>query len=277
MLHVLTTMPCDQVSHLSLPQFIPDNHCVDDVSYRKDTRARVQPLDLSKVKREEPGAIIGDSGRSTAKGTGTATDAAVAAVTSVSSAFSATQLSNRSLRPEAQFDRSRNAEHHMAKLTKHAQHAAYASPAQFEWPLSQSLSDDKLTSRPALQLKSWQLSNATGIASESHNPDNLPAKAWQPMLSTASAHEQWVLQRHTTHGRMSEGGDSESWGELLVRVPQQASTVIEQLVQQLPEGLAGSVHSCAQTQVRLLSTQSCDHCCSCGSHQCVITDSFRLV
>ena len=48
---------------------------------------------------------------------------------------------------------------------------------------------------------------------------------------------------------MSDTGNEEEWGQLLVRVPNQASVFTEKLMQQLPQALAGSVHTQTDSQV----------------------------
>ena len=91
----------------------------------------------------------------------------------------------------------------------------------------------------------------TGRHATTSNSNSLAAKSWQQQLTTASAHEQWVTHKHTPHGRTSDPGSAEGWGELLVRVPKQDGGITEELMQQLPQALAGSVHAQPALQVWL--------------------------
>ena len=133
-----------------------------------------------------------------------------------------------------------------------AQHGAFDSAAaQLKWSPFPTVFSPQQTSRLAQQPSSWQLPSAAVTARSGMSPssNSLAAKSWQQVLSSVCAHEQWVAHKHTAHGRMSGTGDEEEWGQLLVRVPKQAGTFTGQLMQQLPQALAGSVHIQVALQV----------------------------
>ena len=216
---------CLQVPCLNLPQFLPNSSSLDDVSYRKDTSFRIKPTDLSRLQRPDASAFSNN---------------AVSASARASINFS---------RAEVQLGTSSNAE---KPVIKSDQHGAFDNAAaQLKWPSSPTLFSPQQTSRLAQQQSGWQLSSAAGTARSGIKPssNNLAAKSWQQMLSTASAHEQWVAHKHTANGTAFGAGNEEEWGQLLVHVPQQASKVIEKLMQQLPQALAGSVHTQPALQV----------------------------
>ena len=242
-----------QVSHLNLPQFIPNSPSVEDVSYRKETDLRVKPLDLSGVQRSDASAFVSSAAVAAASlpvapGNSPVPDAVTGSLRIVA---------DRTTRTQRQLAKSSNAAQHGVKLAQRAhqvQHAALDSAAaQFKWPPGLGIVSPQQTSRLAMPPSSQQLASTAGTARTftSPNSNNAAAKSWQQVVATASAHEQWVMQRHLAHGRMSETGNEEEWGELFVRMPKQAGIQTEELVQQLPEGLAGSVHAQAASQVWL--------------------------
>ena len=245
-----------QVSHLNLPQFIPTSPSVDDVSYRHDHKPRITPLDLSRLQQTDAPAL-----------TSSVSEAAAASVSAMPATSPAPELDAAASKAVSSFTgrtachlgSSRNIEQHAGKLAQQAQHGNPLA-AQLKWPPSPGVISPQPPSRPALQPSSWQLSSAASTARNAISPrvNNSAAKTWQQIQSTASAHEQWVLQRHTVHGRMSGDGDEEEWGQLMVRVPKQAASVVVELVQQLPEALAGAVHADtpSQVQVQLTSNKS---------------------
>ena len=215
---------CLQVPRLNLPHSMPKSSSLDDVSYRKDKSLHVLPTDLSRLPR--PDASVFSNESAAAKSTGT---------------------------PSKQAEMQPGIGSNAGKpVIKSAQHGAFDSVAASpKWLPSSSVSSPQQTSRLAQQPRSWQLSSPAVTARSSMSPSSnkFAAKSWQQVLSTASAHEQWVVHKHTAHGRMSETGDEEEWGELLVRVPKQASTFVGELMQQLPQALAGSMHTHAALQV----------------------------
>lgn len=241
---------CTQVSCLNLPQFLPNSSSLDDVSYWKDTKARVNPIDLSKVQRSDAPAL--SNGSAAAYKTGTQSVRLLPAVpgNAANAGSASARETIRADRAEVQLGRTSSVENPRAKS---GQSGDFDAAAQLNWPPSPAVFSPQPTSRPAQQPSSWQLSIAAGKAQHSTSPssNNLAAKSWQQLLSTASAHEQWVTHRHNSHGRTFDTGGEEEWGELLLRVPKQAGSVTEKLLQQLPQALAGSVHAQAALQVRL--------------------------
>ena len=238
---------CLQVPCLDLPQFLPNSSSLDDVSYRKDTSLRVKPIDLSRLQRPDASAL----NSAAASNTGATLMRLLPIVPGdvANAPSTSARESIKSAKAEVQLGLSSNAE----KLgIKSAQHGVVDSAAaQLKWLPSPAVYSPQQTRRLSQQPSSWQLSSAAGTACSGISPssNNLAAKSWQQLLSTASAHEQWVAHKHTAYGRMSGTGDEEEWGELLVRVPKQAGAVMEKLMQQLPQALAGSVHTQSALQV----------------------------
>lgn len=241
---------CTQVSCLNLPQFLTNSSFLDDVSYWKDTKSHVNPIDLSKVQRPDMPAL--SNGSAAAYKTGTQSARLLPAVPGdAPNAVSASARGTiRSDRAEVQLARSSNAEK-VTQVTSGQTGDFHTAAAQLQWPPSPAVFSPQPTSRPAQQPSTWQLSIAAGKAQHGTSPssNNLAAKSWQQLVSTASAHEQWVSHRHNSHGRTSDTGGEEEWGELLLRVPKQAGTVTEKLMQQLPQALAGGVHTQIALQV----------------------------
>lgn len=208
------------------------------------------PLDLSKVQRPDVPAV--SNGSAAAYKTGTQSARLLPAVPgNAPIALSASAMGIiRSDRAEVQLGRSSNAERPTAKSGQTGDFDI-AAAAQLKWLPSPAVFSPQPTTRPAQQPSSWQLSIAAGKAQHSTSPssNSLAAEAWQQQLSTTSAHEQWVAHRHNSHGRTSDTGGEDEWGELLLRVPKQACMVTEKLMQQLPQALAGGVHARTALQV----------------------------
>ena len=246
-----------QVSHLNLPQFIPNSPSVEDVSYRKDASLRVTPLDLARLQRGDAPAFVSSNAAAAASlpvapGNSPVPDAATA---------SSRAVPDRPIRTQMQPVKSGTTDQRVVKLAQQSQHAASdLTGAQSKWPSALGISSPQQTIRLAMQPSGRLLASTAGTARTaiSTNSNNAAAKSWQQVLATASAHEQWVMQRHLAHGRMSETGNEGEWGELLVRVPKQASIHTEEVLQHLPEGLAGSIHIQTASQVWLhCSDTSC--------------------
>ena len=93
----------------------------------------------------------------------------------------------------------------------------------------------------------WQSSTATGSARAAHGLDStvLAGLSWQDIDAAASAHEQWVLRRQAARKTQEE----EQWGQLTVQLPDQAASVSEQLLQQVPEELQETAQFCAVSKV----------------------------
>ena len=241
---------CLQVPCLNLPQFLPNSSSLDDVSYRKDTSFSTKPTDLLKLQRPDASAFSNDGASVNTTAMQSARLLPVVPVDVPANAVSASaRASIRSSRAKVQLGTSSNAEKPVIKSNQHG--AFDNAAAQLKWPSFPTVFSPQQTSRLAQQQSSWQLSSAAGTAPSGISPssNNLAAKSWQQVLSTASAHEQWVAHKHTAHGTTFDTGNEEEWGQLLVRVPQQDSKSIEKLMQQLPQALAGSVHTQPALQV----------------------------
>lgn len=222
------------------------------MSYRKDSSIRVKKLDLTKVQQPEPSVL--DTVSAAAYITGVPTSRSLPAISGSSlpsnaiSASRSVKLNTNTSRAEAQLGTS-SAERHVVLSAKY--NAFHTSAAKQTWPPSPAIPSPQQTSRLTQQPTSWQLTSAAGTAHHAGAPNSssLAAKSWQQQLTTASAHEQWVAHKHTPHGRTSDPGNAEGWGELLVRVPKQAGNSTEELMQQLPQALAGGVHTQTALQV----------------------------
>ena len=248
-----------QVSHLNLPQFPPLPSYPDNVSYGKETDSyRVRQLDLSKVQRPIQAHAVNssqhasDSDRlpmvpSNSPLPPTSAASQLAAASSADIEERMPMLSSSSTAAAA------------AAGLAAAQHAQQAGPhipatAAFKLPTASGPASPQQTSRLAALPKSWQLYSPAGTAHEpvSLNSNHMANKAWQKGLAGTSAHEQWVMQRHLTHGRMSDTGCDEEWGELQVRLPRQASSNAEKSVQELPEGLWETRQMCSVRKGKII-------------------------
>lgn len=241
---MLSRCPCfTQVSCLNLPHFLPDSTSGVDVSYRKDSSLHVKQLDLSKVQPSD--ASVLDSGRAAAYSTGIPTARPLPAVP-VSASL---KHSTKSSRAEVQLGTSSSAERHVMLSAEHGHvNTSAVQPKRAPFP---AVPSPQQTSRLPQQPSSWQLGSAAGTAHNAvcPNSNTLAAKSWQQQLTIASAHEQWVAHKHTPRGRTSDPGNAEGWGDLLVLVPKQAGDITEELMQQLPPALAGSMHTQTALQV----------------------------
>ena len=99
--------------------------------------------------------------------------------------------------------------------------------------------------------KSWHAASTANTARQlsSQQSNRLAVRSWQEILVDASAHQQWVMQHHGNHGRMSEAGEDEDWGKLTLQLPKGARPGVDQLLQQLPEALADTVDMWTVSQV----------------------------
>lgn len=221
-----------------MPQLLPKSSSLDDVSYRKDAGLRVKP------KKQRPDVSAFSSAAASHTGATSMRLLPIVPGEVANAASASARESIKSAKAEVQLGMSGNADKLGIKFAQHG--AVDNAAAQLEWPPSPAVYNPQQTRRLAQQPSSWQLCSAAGTSPSSNN---LAAKSWQQLLSTASAHEQWVAHKHTAHGRTSGSGDEEEWGELLVRVPKQAGAVMEKLMQQLPQALAGSMHTQPALQV----------------------------
>ncbi len=244
-----------QVLHLNLPQFVPTKSSHGDVSYSRDAHCEhLKLLDLSKVQRcgQEPAIHSSKHASRSARlplvpnttpvpdvhpvsqsATTSRTDTGLSKAALASNAAAATDL----------------------QPAQRAQQASLDLPASpvFKMPTAFGGPSPLQASRLEGQLKTWQGYSTAGTARAPDSPDSnsLAAKAWQQALPGSSAHEQWVMRRHLTHGRMSEAGSDDGWGELSIRLPKQAidNSNEEQLLQQLPGGLNGAAELVKLTKV----------------------------
>lgn len=248
-----------QVSHLNLPQFPPLPSYPDNVSYGKETDSyRARHLDLSKVQTTfQAHAVNSSQPASNSDRLPMVPSNSPFPPTSPASQPPATSCADIGKRMPM-LSSSSTAAAAAAGLAA-AQHAQQAGPhipatAAFKLPTASGPASPQQTSRLAALPKSWQLYSPAGTAHEpvSSNSNHMVNKAWHKGQAGASTHEQWVMQRHLTHGRMSDTGCEEEWGELLVRLPRQASNNAEQTVQQLPEGLCETSQMCSVRKVGIV-------------------------
>ncbi|DBA80115.1 TPA: hypothetical protein ACH3X2_007598 [Trebouxia sp. C0005] len=236
----------DVVSYLDLPQFIPTKSTHGDVSFGRDAHSEhLKLLDLSKVQRcdQEPAV------HSSKHASRSARLPLVPNTTPVPDMHTESQSATTS-RADTGLSRAALASSAAAATdlqpAQHAQQASRDVPATSVFKMSTAFGGPSplQASRLEGQSKAWQVYSTAGTAREpvSPNSNSLAAKTWQQALAGSSAHEQWVMRRHLTHGRMSEAGSEDSWGELFIRLPKQAidNSNKEQLLQQLPDGLNGA-------------------------------------
>ena len=241
------------MSHLNLPQFTPESS-VGDVSYRRDAdshRSGVQRPDTSAVTTHEG---MARSSMFPSKIARLPLAPGNTPVPDAGSASPAPDTSGQSRGQTALLSRGSIAAAKLnSKGAQHAQQAGFDLPATaaFKLPPASGPVSPQQTSRLNTHSKSWQVYGTAGTARQpsSPNSNNVAAKSWQQALAGASSHEQWLMGRHLTHGRMSEAGGEEEWGELTVRLPKQASSAAEKLVQQLPGGLVETAQNCKITKV----------------------------
>ncbi len=229
-----------QVSHLNLPQFIPTKSSPGDTPYGRDAHSEhLKLLELSEVQRwDQESAVhsrkhVSRSARlplvpNTTPVPDVHTDSQFATTSPAGTGLSRTALPSSTA---------------AATDLQSAQQASLDWPASpvFKMPTAFGGPSPLQASRLEGQPKSWQVHSTAGTAREpaSPNSNSLAAKAWQQALAGSSAHEQWAMRRHLTHGRMSEAGSEDGWGELSIRLPKQAvdNSNEEQLLQQLLDEL----------------------------------------
>ena len=240
-----------QVSHLNLPQFIPTKSSQGAIYGRDAHSENLKLLDLSKD--QEPATYSSRHAPRSARLPLVPNTTPVPDV-HTESQFATTSRTDTGL--------SRSALTSSAAASTHLQSAQHAQQASLDWPGSPAFKmptafggpSPLQASRLEGQPKSWQVHSTAGTAREPASPNSksLAAKAWQQALAGSSAHEQWVMRRHLTHGRMSEAGTENSWGELSIRLPKQAidNSNEEQLLQQLPDGLNEAAELVKLTKVR---------------------------
>ena len=246
--------------HMNLPEFVSSSSRLEDVSHSKDTSSRrIKPLELSRAQWPDGPA---KSGRENA-----ADSRLQASQNCLPLTPSNTPIHDLSIASQSMAMNRCGTQQSTAPLSgtsiaasrpdpqpaQHAQQAGleYAAVGCFKLPKDSAVSGPQQASRLGARSKSWQMYGTAGTARgpSSPNSNSVAAKSWQQTLAGATAHEQWVMQRHLTHGRMSEAGSEEKWGELQVRLPKHASSSAEQLVQQLPEELNEAAHVCHVIQV----------------------------
>ncbi len=242
-----------QVSHLNLPQFIPTKSSHGDVSYGRDAYSEhLKLLDLNKVQRSDQEPAVHSSKHASRS-------ARLPLVPNTTPVPDVHTLSQSATTSHADTGRSRAALTSSAaaatdlQSAQHAQQASCEVPATSVLPTAFGGPSPLQASRLEGQPKTWQVYSTAGTAQEpaSPNSNSLAAKAWQQALAGSSAHEHWVMRRHLTHGRMSEAGSEDGWGELSIRLPKQAieNSNEEQLLQQLPDGLNGAAELVKVTKV----------------------------
>jgi hypothetical protein len=244
-----------QVSNLTLPQFGPTKSAHGDVSYCRDAHSEhFKLLDFSKVQScgQEPATHSSKHASRSARlplvpNTTPLPHVHTASQSAITSRVD-TGLSKAALASSA-------AAATDSQSAQRAQQASLDLPTTsvFKMPTAFGGPSPLQASRLEGQPKTWQVYSTAGTAQEpvSPNSNSLAAKAWQQALAGSSAHEQWVMRRHLTHGRMSEAGSEDGWGELSIRLPKQAinSSNEEQLLQQLPDGLGGAAELIKLTKV----------------------------
>ena len=229
-----------QVSHLNLPQSIPTKSSYGDVSYGRDAHSEhLTLLDLSKVQRWDQESAVHSKKHASRSARLPLPNTTAIPDVHTDSQSATTRRADTGLSRAA-----------LASSAAAATDLQFAQQASLDWPASpvfkmptafggpSSLQASRLEGQP----KTWQVYSTAGTAREPAGPNSnsLAAKAWQQAHAGSSAHEQWVMRRHVTHGRMSEAGIEDGWGELSIRLPKQAIDYSneEQLLQQLPDGAA---------------------------------------
>lgn len=253
-----------QVSHLNLPQCIHPKSSHGDISYGRNAHSEhLKLLDLSTVQRcdQEPAIYNSKHASRSARLPLSPNTTPVPDMHTMSQSATTSRadigLSRAALAGSA-------AAATEFKSAQRAQQASCDVPATcvFRMPTSFGGPSPLQASRLEGQPKTWQVYSTAGTAQEpaSPNSNSLAAKAWQHALAGSSAHEQWVMRRHLTHGRMSEAGSEDGWGELSIRLPKQAmdNSNEEQLLQQLPDGLTG-----AAEVVKLTKVSTAHNMCRC--------------
>ena len=242
-----------QVAHLSLPLFESGEHSLEDVSFREDSCLhRVRPLDLSQVDRPAEGsaALSGTISKNRVPLWDKLLPQPPRNSPALGSSAAVQAAEDSDGCPMQATDSIVKSEHVSARLNQHASHHK-AATARFNMPNPTDLVSLDQAGKPVQSTKSWR---AAGTAREplSLHSNRAAVQSWQQTLIGASAHEQWAMQRQGSHGRMSEAGENEDWGELTLQLPKGARPSVDQLLQQLPEALRNSVNMCTVAQVTLL-------------------------
>ena len=248
-----------QVSYLSLPYFGALETSQEDVSYREDLPSqRVRALDLSHAHHSHAANVSAALGSSRLPARSRILPSSPALAVEHDAASQPAANGHHSLgQPMGLLPSDNNAAGIPDLLksgsAKHAQHASSARPAlpKFKLPLPPDVSSHLQPGRLTAHSKAWQAAGKARTACEAFGQPSgrVVMRDWQQIPADLSAHEQWVMHRQAQHGRMSEAGDEEQWGELAVQLPKGGGGVIEQLLQQLPEGLGDITDMCTISQV----------------------------
>lgn len=258
---MLITSCSAQVSRLNLPQFLPPpESSLDSVSYRGDAKSRVKPLNLSGIRQKHGTAEQGIAA------TDIAADAASAP--SVMSRFFLPAIASSNLPPSTSAlslgaSASQRQVPGSQPSNMHGDLHAAASQSVLPALTTSPVQSSRRAQLPAPTSSSnaakgaWQSSTATEAAGTAHGSDShvLAGCSWQDIDAAASAHEQWVLLRQAARRE-------EQWGQLTVQLSDQAGSVSQQLLQQVPDELQETAQFCAVSKVRWHTVLSETHCAS---------------
>ena len=261
---MLMTSCSAQVSRLNLPQFLPPpESSLDSVSYRGDAKSRVKPLDLSGIHQKHSTAAQGIAATDVAAGAASAPSATSSfflpaiASSNLPPSISALSLGASASQRQVLGSQPRN---------RHGGLHAAASQSELSALTTSPVQSSRRAQLPAQTSSSnaakgaWQSSTATEAARTAHGSDShvLAGGSWQDIDAAASAHEQWVLRRQAARRSQEE----EQWGQLTVQLPDQAGSVSQQLLQQVPDELQETAQFCAVSKVRWQTMLSKMHCAS---------------
>ena len=247
------------MSHLSLPHFGALETSQQDVSYREDLPSqRVRALDVNHAHHSNAANVSAAFGSSRLPARSRILPPSPALKYESDAAIQPAINRDHSLGQAigllpSDSDAAEIADQLKTGSAKHAHHASSARPAppKFKLPLPPEPSSHSQPGRLTAHSKAWQAAGTARTAREAFGQPSgrVVMRDWQQNPADLSAHEQWVMQRQAQHGRMSEAGDEEQWGELTVQLPKGGGGVIQQLLQQLPEGLGNIADMCTMSQV----------------------------